>query len=278
MRKSVSKKSVSKKEEKKVHFTEQYFLSPEHPITVKVIGCGGSGSQMLQALARINVSLIALGHPGIVVQAWDPDKVSEANLGRQLFSKADLDQYKAKILIERINRFYGFNWQSFPMKWDQQALKDRCFANMMVSCVDNVQSREWIEEIKYLTNNDRSPFNIPVYWLDLGNSQTSGQVVLGTFGKVNQPKGSKGTVKELPTILDLFPDMKKFDKPDMPSCSLAEALGKQDLFINSILAQYGAQLIWKMFRNLKLEYHGLFLNLDNLSTNPIMIKAKNEKA
>ncbi len=272
MRKSINKKSVSNKEEKKVHYTEQYFLSPEHPITVKVIGCGGSGSQMLQALARINVSLVALGHPGIVVQAWDPDKVSEANLGRQLFSKADLDQYKAKILVERINRFYGFNWQSFPMKWDEQAYNDKCFANLIVSCVDNVESREKIHWIKKAAHNRPEPFSVPVYWLDLGNSQTSGQIVLGTFGEVKQPKGAKGTVKTLPTILDLFPDMKKFDKVDAPSCSLAEALGKQDLFINSILAQYGAQLIWKMFRNLKLEYHGLFVNLENLSTNPIMIK------
>lgn len=273
MRKSVSKKSVLKKEERKVHYTEQYFLSPEHPITVKVIGCGGSGSQMLQALARINVSLIALGHPGIIAQAWDPDKVSEANLGRQLFSKADMDQYKAKILVERINRFYGFNWQSFPMKWDEQSFNDKCFSNLMISCVDNVEAREKIQWIKEASHNRPEPFSVPVYWLDLGNSHTSGQVVLGTFGEVKQPKRSKNTVKTLPTILDLFPDLKKFDKPNVPSCSLAEALGKQDLFINSILAQYGAQLIWKMFRNLKLEYHGLFVNLENLSTNPIMIKA-----
>src|SRR6266705_115733 len=108
----------------KYHYTEAYFLNPMHPVTVKVLGCGGSGSQMLQALARINVSLLALGHPGLIVQAWDPDKVTEANLGRQLFSKADLEQYKAKILIERINRFYGFNWQAFPLRWDETCLID----------------------------------------------------------------------------------------------------------------------------------------------------------
>lgn len=274
MRKSVTKKSIAKKEQKLFHYTEQYFLNPQHPITVKVIGCGGTGSQMLQALARINVSLIALGHPGLLVQAWDADKVSEANLGRQLFSKADLEQYKAKILIERLNRFYGFNWQAFPMRWDESCVKDCFFANLMISCVDNVSTRELINGVG--TENFKrmpEPFSIPFYWLDLGNSQKSGQVVLGTFAKIKQPVGSRGTIGTLPTIIDLFPDIKKFERPDVPSCSLAEALGKQDLFINSILAQYGAQLIWRMFRELKLEYHGLFLNLENLSTNPIMIKA-----
>jgi PRTRC genetic system ThiF family protein len=257
---------------KKVHYTEQYFLNPQHPITVKVIGCGGSGSQMLQALARINVSLIALGHPGLIVQAWDPDKVTEANLGRQLFSKADLDQYKAKILIERINRFYGFNWQAFPLKWGEKEVQDGLFANLMISCVDNVDTREWIEAVKDEISRKREPFSIPVYWLDLGNNQKSGQVVLGTFGPLKQPKGARNTTGSLPTIMELYPDMKKYEKADVPSCSLAEALGKQDLFINSILAQYGAQIIWRMFRELKLEYHGVFINLDTLTTNPIMIK------
>lgn len=271
-------KAVSGKPVKLWHYTHEYFLNPQHPVTVKVIGCGGTGSQMLQAMARINVSLIALGHPGLLVQAWDDDRVTEANLGRQLFSKADLDQYKSKILIERINRFYGFNWQAFPLKYGEQEIKDDMFGNLFITCVDNVASREVVYGIKIKIKNknsirNREPFNIPVYWLDLGNNQKSGQLVLGTFASMKQPKGTKGTVKELPTILDLFPDMKKFDKPGLPSCSLAEALGKQDLFINSIMAQYGAQLIWKMFRDLRIEYHGLFVNLDTLVTNPIKVKA-----
>lgn len=273
MRKRLNKKAVIKKEDKKVHFTHEYFLAPEHPVTVKVLGCGGSGSKMLQALARINVSLIALGHPGIIVQAWDPDKVSEANLGRQLFSKADLEQYKAKILIERINRFYGFNWQSFPLKWDKQSMQDNLFAYIMITCVDNVECRETVNHISHLQIRNRDPFNTPVYWLDLGNTQTTGQIVLGTFGKINQPKGARNTVHTLPTIMDLFPNLKQFEKLDTPSCSLAEALGKQDLFINSILAEYAGQLLWTMFRKIKIEHHGLFVNLDTLTTNPIKIKA-----
>lgn len=272
MRKSVTRKSIAHKSEKKFHYTEQYFLAPQHPITVKVIGCGGSGSQMLQALARINVSLIALGHPGLLVQAWDNDKVSEANLGRQLFSAADLEQYKAKILVERINRFYGFNWQAIPLLWDKTCLKDNFFANLMITCVDNVSTRELMQTMKISFSHMREPFAVPYYWLDLGNSQKTGQAILGTFRAIKQPKRTRGAVDNLPSIFDLFPDIKKFDKPDQPSCSLAEALGKQDLFINSILAQFGAQLLWRMFRELRIEYHGIFLNLDTLITNPILIK------
>lgn len=279
MRKSIvkKKKAVRKprtvKPVKLVHYTDQYLLNPQHPITVKVIGCGGSGSQMLQALARINVSLIALGHPGLLVQAWDSDKVTESNLGRQLFSQADLDQYKAKILIERINRFYGFNWQAHPLNWDEGCLKDRLLANIMITCVDNVATREVVHQIKSNKHWRHEPFNIPLYWMDLGNTQNAGQVVLGTFGDIVQPKRTRGTVKSLPSILDLFPDMKKQEKPDAPSCSLAEALGKQDLFINSTLVQFAATILWNMFRKLRIENNGCFLNLETMSVNPIKVRA-----
>ena len=56
-----------------------------------------------------------------------------------------------------------------------------------------------------------------------------------------------------------------------PSCSLAEALEKQDLFINSTLAQLGCNILWKMFRNGMIEHHGVYLNLATMKVNPISI-------
>ena len=58
---------------------------------------------------------------------------------------------------------------------------------------------------------------------------------------------------------------------DGPSCSLAEALERQDLFINSTLAQLGCGILWKMFRNGVIEHNGLYLNLDTMKVNPIII-------
>lgn len=61
------------------------------------------------------------------------------------------------------------------------------------------------------------------------------------------------------------------DKDKTPSCSLAEALSKQDLFINSIMAQYACNLLWKMFREASINYHGLYVNLETLNINPISV-------
>ncbi len=47
---------------KKIHFTDRYLLNPRHPVTVFVIGAGGTGSQVITNLARMSMALQALGH------------------------------------------------------------------------------------------------------------------------------------------------------------------------------------------------------------------------
>ena len=71
-----------------VHFTDNYLLNPQHKITVNLIGLGGTGSQVLNALTSLNEALNAKGHPGLHVYGYDGDIVSAANIGRQKFSPA----------------------------------------------------------------------------------------------------------------------------------------------------------------------------------------------
>ncbi|MGJ1263636.1 hypothetical protein [Pedobacter antarcticus] len=53
-----------------VHFTDNYLLNPTNPISVNLIGAGGTGSKVLTALMEINESLIALEHAGLQVSAF----------------------------------------------------------------------------------------------------------------------------------------------------------------------------------------------------------------
>ena len=109
--------------------------------------------------------------------------------------------------------------------------------------------------------------------MDFGNTQGTGQVVLGTV-----PKKIKQPVSELYKTVDSLKVITKFvkyarvkEEDSGPSCSLAEALEKQDLFINSTLAQLGCNILWKMFRNGMIEHHGLFLNLGTMKVNPVFV-------
>jgi PRTRC genetic system ThiF family protein len=89
-----------------VHITDSYLVNPTNPVTVNLIGAGGTGSQMLTSLARMNQAMLALDYPGLIVTVYDDDTVSPANLGRQLFAEAEIGLHKSAALVNRINRFF----------------------------------------------------------------------------------------------------------------------------------------------------------------------------
>ena len=273
-----SELTINQEINSKVHFTDNDLINPTNPITVNLIGAGGTGSQALTALARMNHALTELNHPGLSVRLWDDDVVTEANLGRQLFAECELGLYKSVALINRINRFFGTNWKAEIVRFDKERvgeLPQNSRTNIYISCVDSVKSRFDIAEILNELKTDKSYYrNQCKYWMDFGNSQFTGQVLLSTIGNIKQPNSEKYvTVENLPFITEEFGELLKVSesKDDTPSCSLAEALEKQDLFINSTLAQMGSSLLWNLFRNGLTENRGLFLNLKNFTAQPIKL-------
>jgi hypothetical protein len=53
--------------------------------------------------------------------------------------------------------------------------------------VDNVQARFGVAEILKEISYRRNYQDEPKYWLDFGNSQDTGQVLLSTIGEINNP-------------------------------------------------------------------------------------------
>lgn len=265
-----------KSEKIKVHFTDNDLLNPTNPVTVNLIGAGGTGSQMLTALARMSHALTELNHAGLSVRLWDDDIVTEANLGRQLFAESELGLHKSVALINRVNRFFGTNWKAETQKFGKDnvgRLQDNMKSTVYISCVDSVQSRFDIAEILNELKVSKGYYrNQSKYWIDFGNSQYTGQVLLSTIGNIKQPNSEKyETVENLPFVTEEFGELLKKSEieDDTPSCSLAEALEKQDLFINSTLVQMGSSLLWSLFHNGFTENRGFFLNLKNFQSQPI---------
>ena len=251
---------------KKRHFVDNYILNPYHKLTVDVIGCGGTGSQILTSLGRMNYALQELGHPGLSVTAYDADIVSPANCGRQLFSEQEIGTNKAETLVTKLNMFFGTDWDAVPNMYEEG---NQPTSNLTISCVDTAKAR--IEISKCLAQTRNVDEHRQYYWLDFGNTTNTGQIILGTLRDIKQPK-KKGCVGKLKTIAE-WTDLSAIkDKDSGPSCSLAEALTKQDLFINSALCNAGCALLWKMFSCGVLDYQGVFLNLQNLKMNPLQIE------
>jgi len=262
-------------EKTKMHFTDPYLINPTNPITVNLIGAGGTGSKVLTALMEMNHSLTVLGHAGLSVRLWDDDIVTSANLGRQRFAPCETGLHKSVALINRANRFMGTDWKAETVKFEKDPL-GRFPKNMQaviyISCVDSVRSRFEIAHILNGHSNRRHHRDAPRYWMDFGNSQHTGQVVLSTVGEIPQPKSEKfETVAKLPFVTEEFGELlMQSEAVDVaPSCSLAEALEKQDLFINSALAQMGCSLLWNLFRQGMTENRGFFLSLKNFHTQPL---------
>jgi PRTRC genetic system ThiF family protein len=257
----------------RVHLVHSYIQNPQHPVTIAVIGAGGTGSQVVQQLGRIHATLKAINHPGLKVSLIDDDIVTEANLGRQLFSKCDVGRNKAHVIIERINRFYGTNWDCYDKRIDYNSPFK---TNITISCVDNMTTRRAIEKLcNFHTKGKhyRDDQAEPLYWIDFGNGPDYGQVLIQELRseKKSFNDGNNEHV-QLKSIKKMFPKfLLQKDKPSEPSCSVAEAISRQDLFTNTLLSQVGCSLLWNMFKNGLIDCNGAFVNVSNLSVKKIKL-------
>jgi len=251
----------TKQNTKTVHFCDKYLINPTHPITIALIGCGGTGSLILSRLARLDSALRQLQHPGIHVMAYDGDIVERHNIGRQNFSPNDVGKNKALCLIEKVNFCFGLHWEAQGTFIDSGSIPS---ANICITAVDDAEFRMMFDRVLKNANNRGRDYNKRFYWMDTGNGKDFGQVVLGTVGCIEQPKKSKySTLESLPTVIDVYGDMSKYDQEEtqgMESCSFADSIKKQDLFINDAVAVSACTLLWKLFKNLSLEQHGVIIN------------------
>jgi len=148
----------------RVHIAPNYFFNPTHPITISLIGVGGTGSLLLARLARLDYALQQLGHPGIYVKAFDADVVEPMNIGRQLFTPIDIGQNKVLCSLTKINNAFGLQWEGIPV--DATSLGNDIHSNIIISCVDNSQYR--MDLAKSLQNPYKgADYKTMYYWLDI---------------------------------------------------------------------------------------------------------------
>lgn len=262
---------------RKIHFTDKYLLSPYHPVTVLVAGAGGTGSQVITNLARMSVALQALGHPGLHLTAFDPDTVTEANIAANCSRDGTGVDKATGACHPRQPFFPDYAWEARECRYPiitKEGDKSVPLANIIITCTDNTRSRldlwRFLKKYREYKNNDEKA---PIYWMDFGNAQTTGQVLVGNIrSKISQPASSEYLPMPRMNVITEEVSYSTIREEDSgPSCSLTEALRKQDLFINSMLAQIGCDILWRMFREGRTFYRGAYLNLDTLRVNPIPV-------
>lgn len=241
-------------------------------IRVLVIGCGGTGCEVVDALARMELSLQALGRNSpFDVTLCDGDDVSRSNIGRQRFGFRDLGKNKATVLAARYNAEYGLTWTAHPHYCNAEqtlSLSDRHSHSplLVITAVDRASFRASLGRKAGFKRSQHAGREKHL-WLDLGNGASTGQAVLGhlhTWPDTNN--------KRLPNVLNLFPNLPDIADDAEPSCSLAEALRHQQLGINRCVtdpAMFG--ILMPLLSQGSIRHHGVFIDMLSGRTNPLLI-------
>lgn len=286
-------------------------IQEKNTIDVTLVGCGGTGSQVLTGLGQIHASLRAMNVQdgcrcqGLRVTVYDPDTVSPFNVGRQLFYTPDIGQNKAECLVGRVNMTYGVNWKAVTDEYRTEIdLGYSHRPDVVISCVDTASARRSLH--KSFWSPRSAIYMQPSYWLDCANLATVGQVVLGQPGKdkedawprnlefnpekalwkgqyrkqVDGPDPARTVYYEdkryirLPCVTELFPDLMdvNFDETNEPSCSMVDALRKQSLFVNRMVSAYALDLLWELIREGKVDNQGVYFNLRTRTSQPVPLK------
>jgi len=140
---------------------ELHHLHPEllkHRVRVLVVGCGGNGSAIAGGLPYLHQALLAYGHPeGLHVTLLDPDVISPTNCVRQPFSQSEIGLYKSVVLSNRLNLFWGLDWEGIPERLDPTRRLDG--VDIVIGCVDKQVPLRYIGEQHVREDIGRIPYS-----------------------------------------------------------------------------------------------------------------------
>jgi hypothetical protein len=197
----------------------------------------------------------------------DYDRVEEHNLYRQNFYAEDLGKFKSQVLAERYSRRYkrpiGYSVQ--PFEHDMREKDDGSFSTpliqncLIIGCVDGYEGRRSIAEV-----DARYP---DIWWIDAGNGDNSGQVLIGnTYDLNNLKRGflpDDNIVTKLPAPSLQMPALLMPNVSALPVRDCAEAIehDEQSPVINQAMAMLVVETIRKLAMN-ELTYMAAYIDLD----------------
>jgi PRTRC genetic system ThiF family protein len=214
-----------------------FLLPPDVPIQVVLVGAGGTGSHILQSLARIAAHL---GPVAPQITVIDGDVVEPKNVGRQLFSQSDVGLNKAQALAARFSAVFGLQIEAIPKMADLSVFNTprRGTVRILVGAVDTPAARTVL--------HDALSCGYARVWLDCGNEEHSGQVCLGTKTDAAQLRGALalGLCRDLPAPSLVYPNLiAALKKPKAGDCAAQMERNLQGLMVNQAVAAVAAQYL-----------------------------------
>jgi len=243
---------------------------------IVVIGCGGTGSQLIPDLVRA----FKFGnntYENTEITLVDGDFVESKNIERQNFISKDIGRNKAEVLAKRYGQVFGIPVKFldknltniYEIKRLIEAANDMNHGhrrhrdgklNVLITCADNHYLRKNVH--RAISSLDQH-----ILWIDSGNEDTFGQVVCGfqpshshivsrNYGtSQTDPNFSKrediinrwftGQLSNMsmgqypvPNVCEVFPEILEATAPDENAASCAEVAEEkpQNILINRLAA------------------------------------------
>jgi len=220
---------------------------------ILVIGVGGTGSEVMSRLLKLNTLIERLDGLPLDVTVADGDTVSEFNIGRQNFYMCDIGENKAEVTVNRMNVFCNTQWKYIDQMINPSNIGNNKY-DLVITCVDSGIFRAELGE-------RFSDLDSQTLWLDGGNDNNSGQIIMGHLGRCKDKH---------PNLWDLFGDqLMENAGDDTPSCSSESAIAKQTFGINSQIAEIMIQMLWQLLRTTMLEKTISYVNLKTLDVSSV---------
>lgn len=245
------------------------FVVPPGHVNVTLIGCGGTGSHIAQSLARLAAHCRETSSASMSICLIDGDRVENRNVGRQLFSIADIGKNKAQVLAARFSAVFGLAIAAVPHMLEPNMARNQTGYGILVGAVDSAAGRHAIAH-QLDTRNWR-------LWIDCGNHEQSGQVVCGTtLSPERMQKAIQlGMCAKLPAAPLLYPELLK-EPPARPreDCAAAMEDNAQSLMVNQMMAAISGQYLYDLVIHRRLTRFRTVVDLTSLSMRSDAITAR----
>ena len=226
--------------------------------TIRVVGCGGTGGFVAEGLAR-------LLPPEWEIDLQDFDRVEERNLLRQNFFAQDLGRFKSEALAERLSNNYRRAIGYYVIPYSDDAHEFGRSGDIIIGCVDNAAARRAISK------------SSTGWWIDAGNDQYSGQVLIGNSNEIRKDSYSENSKLardvlkphlQLPSILD-----PSSNTPVRIDCATAVQREEQSPVINQMMATLVLNSVDALI-NHRLTWQAQYVDLESGTLSTILIKEK----
>lgn len=224
---------------------------------ILVLGCGGTGSWLIQMLSKLDFNIT----PCIC----DGDIVEQKNCLRQNFNSNDINMNKAEVLAKKNNFDYIDSYIENENDLIDIIKQNENVTPIIIGCLDNNATRKIVHNV--FLNETFKDF----IWLDAGNRERNGQVYVAI-------KEDGNTVCSSPLDIDFNLNVFEEDerKPSDISCAEQSQSSPQNVSANITSATILFDLINIILNNGVILGNKYSFDTKTMIVKPSTVKPKQE--